>query len=182
MRAEKLSLPITLGILLLTFGAIIAAGVPVLLALSAVGTAIGLSALVSHLLPASDTLSSVILLIGMAVGVDYSLFYVRRTREERARGASRREAIDIAAQTSGRAVVVSGIAVVVAMSGLLLLGQRHLQLDGDRHHAGRRRCRARFADRAARRALAARRQGRPAAHPVRAPARDVTAPAGSGPR
>ncbi len=122
MRAEKLSLPITLGILLLTFGAIIAAGVPVLLALSAVGTAIGLSALVSHLQPASDTLNSVILLIGMAVGVDYSLFYVRRTREERARGASRREAIDIAAQTSGRAVVVSGIAVVVAMSGLLFSG------------------------------------------------------------
>jgi RND superfamily putative drug exporter len=122
MRAEKLSLPITLGILLLTFGAIIAAGVPVLLAMSAVGTAIGLSALVSHLQPASDTLNSVILLIGMAVGVDYSLFYVRRTREERARGASRREAIDIAAQTSGRAVVVSGIAVVVAMSGLLFSG------------------------------------------------------------
>ena len=67
-------------------------------------------------------MNSVILLIGMAVGVDYSLFYVRRTREERARGASRREAIDIAAQTSGRAVVVSGIAVVVAMSGLLFSG------------------------------------------------------------
>ena len=76
----------------------------------------------SHLLPVSDTLNSVILLIGMAVGVDYSLFYVRRTREERARGASRREAIDIAAATSGRAVVVSGIAVVVAMAGLLLSG------------------------------------------------------------
>ena len=149
-RAEKLSLPITLGILLLTFGALFAAGVPVLLALSAVGTAIGLSALVSHLLPVSDTLNSVILLIGMAVGVDYSLFYVRRTREERARGASRREAIDIAAATSGRAVVVSGIAVIVAMSGLLLSGQRGVQLDGGRHDARRRRGRARLADRAAR--------------------------------
>ena len=74
-------------------------------------------------MPTTDTLNSVILLIGMAVGVDYSLFYIRRTREERARGASRREAIDIAAQTSGRAIVVSGIAVVVAMSGLLLSGQ-----------------------------------------------------------
>jgi RND superfamily putative drug exporter len=121
--AERLSLPITLGILLLTFGALFAAGVPLLLALSAVGTAIGLSALVSHLLPVDDTLNSVILLIGMAVGVDYSLFYVRRTREERARGATRREAIDIAAATSGRAVVVSGLAVLVAMSGLLLSGQ-----------------------------------------------------------
>lgn len=121
-RAETLSLPITLGILLLTFGALFAAGVPLLLALSAVGTSIGLAGLVSHLLPVSDTLNSVILLIGMAVGVDYSLFYVRRAREERARGASRREAIDIAAATSGRAVVVSGVAVVVAMAGLLLSG------------------------------------------------------------
>lgn len=121
-RAETLSLPITLGILLLTFGALFAAGVPLLLALSAVGTAIGLSSLVSHLLPVSDTLNSVILLIGMAVGVDYSLFYVRRTREERGRGASRRQAIDIAAATSGHAVVISGIAVIVAMAGLLLSG------------------------------------------------------------
>jgi RND superfamily putative drug exporter len=121
-RAETLSLPISLGILLLTFGALFAAGVPVLLALSAVGTSIGLAGLVSHLLPVSDSLNSVILLIGMAVGVDYSLFYVRRTREERARGASRREAIDIAAATSGRAVVVSGVAVIVAMAGLLLSG------------------------------------------------------------
>jgi putative drug exporter of the RND superfamily len=121
-RAESLSLPISLAILLLTFGALFAAGVPVLLALSAVGTAIGLSGLVSHVLPVSDSLNSVILLIGMAVGVDYSLFYVRRSREERARGASRREAIDIAAATSGRAVVVSGVAVIVAMAGLLLSG------------------------------------------------------------
>jgi RND superfamily putative drug exporter len=121
-RAETLSLPISLGILLLTFGALFAAGVPVLLALSAVGTSIGLAGLVSHVLPVSDSLNSVILLIGMAVGVDYSLFYVRRTREERARGATRREAIDIAAATSGRAVVVSGVAVIVAMAGLLLSG------------------------------------------------------------
>ncbi len=121
-RAETLSMPITLGILLLTFGALFAAGVPLLLALSAVATSIGLAGLVSHLLPVSDTLNSVILLIGMAVGVDYSLFYVRRAREERARGSSRREAIDIAAATSGRAVVVSGVAVVVAMAGLLLSG------------------------------------------------------------
>jgi RND superfamily putative drug exporter len=121
-RAETLSLPVTLGILLLTFGALFAAGIPVLLALSAVATAIGFAALVSHLFPVSDTLSSVILLIGMAVGVDYSLFYVRRSREERAKGADRRQAIDIAAATSGRAVVVSGIAVVVAMAGLLLAG------------------------------------------------------------
>ena len=121
-RAERLSLPITLGILLLTFGALIAAAVPLILAASAVAAAIGLSALVSHVVPVMDALNSVILLIGMAVGVDYSLFYVRRAREERARGASRADSIELAASTSGRAVVVSGIAVFVAMSGLLLTG------------------------------------------------------------
>ncbi|MGN8247117.1 MMPL family transporter [Cellulomonas soli] len=122
-RAELLSLPITFGILLLTFGALFAAGVPVLLALSAVGTAIGLASLVSQVMPATQTLSSVVLLVGMAVGVDYSLFYVRRMREELAHGGTRSHAIDVAAATSGRAVVTSGIAVVVSMCGLLLSGQ-----------------------------------------------------------
>ncbi|MFN8121350.1 MAG: MMPL family transporter [Thermoleophilia bacterium] len=121
-RAELLSLPVTLGILLLAFGALFAAGVPVLLALSAVAGALGLTAIVSQVLPVSDAVNSVVLLIGMAVGVDYSLFYVRRAREERARGASARGALDVAAATSGRAVVVSGLAVVVAMAGLLLSG------------------------------------------------------------
>lgn len=121
-RAELLSLPVTLGILLLAFGALFAAGVPVLLALSAVGGALGLTAMVSQLLPVSEAVSSVVLLIGMAVGVDYSLFYVRRAREERARGAGARAALDVAAATSGRAVIVSGVAVIVAMAGLLLSG------------------------------------------------------------
>ena len=121
-RAELLSLPVTLVILLLTFGSLLAAGVPLLLALSAVAAAIGLSAFVSQVVPTMDALSSVILLIGMAVGVDYSLFYVRRAREERGQGAERHDAIELAARTSGRAVLVSGVAVFVAMSGLLLSG------------------------------------------------------------
>ena len=179
-RAETLSLPVTLGILLLTFGALFAAGVPVLLALSAVATAIGFAALVSHLFPVSDTLSSVILLIGMAVGVDYSLFYVRRSREERAKGADRRQAIDIAAATSGRAVVVSGIAVVRRHGRPAAGRQRRVQLDGRRHHAGRRCRRPRVADRPACRALAARRQGGPAADPARAPPPTTRWRAGSG--
>jgi RND superfamily putative drug exporter len=119
-KAELFSIPITLVILLVAFGALIAAGVPLLLSLSSVAAALGLSAFASHVMPASDSLSSVVLLIGMAVGVDYSLFYVRREREERARGASRLEAIEIAAETSGHAVVVSGVAVVVAMAGLFV--------------------------------------------------------------
>ncbi|MFB4320177.1 MMPL family transporter [Actinomadura sp. 21ATH] len=117
-RAEFISLPLTLLIMLAVFGAVIAAGVPVLLALSSVGAAIGLSALVSHLLPATGVINNVILLMGMAVGVDYSLFYLKREREERRRG--RADAIEIAAETSGHTVVVSGGTVIVAMAGLYL--------------------------------------------------------------
>lgn len=121
-RAEKLSLPITLLILLIAFGALIAAGVPVLLAMSSVAAALGLSTLASHLLPATDATASVVLLIGLAVGVDYSLFYIRREREERALGRKHLDAVEIAAETSGRAVVVSGIAVIISMAGLFLAG------------------------------------------------------------
>lgn len=120
VRAELFSIPVTLVILLIAFGALIAAGVPVLLALSAVGSAIGLAALASHLVPAFDSVNNVILLIGMAVGVDYSLFYLRREREERARGAGHLDAVEIAAATSGHAVVVSGLAVIISMSGMFL--------------------------------------------------------------
>jgi RND superfamily putative drug exporter len=121
-KAEFISLPVTLLIMLVAFGAIIAAGVPVLLALSSVASAFGLSALVSHVLPSVDTISSIILLMGMAVGVDYSLFYLKREREERANGNSHVRAVEIAAATSGHAVVVSGFAVIVSMAGLYLAG------------------------------------------------------------
>ena len=89
-RAEYSSLPVTLIILLIAFGALVAAGLPVLLAFSGVLATIGLSALASHVVAAGDATKSVILLIGMAVGVDYSLFYLRREREERARASRRR--------------------------------------------------------------------------------------------
>jgi putative drug exporter of the RND superfamily len=121
-KAEFISVPVTLIILLVVFGALIAAGVPILLALSSVGAAMGLSALASYLVPTNDMLASVVLLIGMAVGVDYSLFYIRRDREERARGDSVDHAIAVTAATSGRAVVVSGLTVMIAMAGMFLAG------------------------------------------------------------
>ena len=116
--AGTFSLPVTLAILLVAFGAIIAAGVPLLLALSAVGAATGLNALISHVLPTIDTANSMILLMGMAVGVDYSLFYVKRARAERHRGHSQLDAVEIAAETAGHSVLVSGFAVIVSMAGL----------------------------------------------------------------
>ena len=121
-RAEKLSLPLTFLILLVAFGAFVAAGVPVLLAFSAVLASLGLSSLVSHVAHASGATSSVILLIGMAVGVDYSLFYVKREREERAAGHEGREAVHRAAATSGQAVLISGATVLIAMAGMLFAG------------------------------------------------------------
>ncbi|MFI7676489.1 MMPL family transporter [Actinophytocola sp. NPDC049390] len=120
LKAELISVPVTLLIMLIAFGAIIAAGVPVLLAMSAVGAAFGLSALASHFVPAVDSLGSMIVLMGMAVGVDYSLFYLKREREERQKGMTHTSAVEIAAATSGHSVVVSGIAVIVSMAGLYL--------------------------------------------------------------
>ena len=119
--AEVISLPVTLLLMALAFGALIAAGIPVLLALGSVAATMGISAAVSHVFPAEPTVGSMIVLIGMAVGVDYSLFYLKREREERARGRSTLDAVEIAAQTSGHSILVSGFAVAAAMSGLLLV-------------------------------------------------------------
>ena len=121
-KAEKLSIPFTLVVLLLAFGSLVAAGIPVLLAFSAVLAAIGLNEVLSHLVPAADAARSVILLVGMAVGVDYSLFYVRREREERAAGLEPHSALARAAATSGLAVLISGGTVLIAMAGMFFAG------------------------------------------------------------
>jgi uncharacterized membrane protein YdfJ with MMPL/SSD domain len=123
-KAEFLSLPITLIILILAFGALVAAGVPLLLGLTAVMATLGLVAIPSQFVPMDDTVSSVVLLVGLAVGVDYTLFYLRREREEKARGAGKLEAVHTAAATSGRAVLVSGFTVMVAMAGMFFAGGR----------------------------------------------------------
>jgi uncharacterized membrane protein YdfJ with MMPL/SSD domain len=121
-QAEFTSLPITLIILVLAFGALVAALVPLLLAATAVAAAIGLLGPLSQIWPVDESASSVILLIGLAVGVDYSMFYLRREREERARGAGEEAALETAAATSGRAVLISGITVAVAMAGMYFAG------------------------------------------------------------
>jgi uncharacterized membrane protein YdfJ with MMPL/SSD domain len=122
-KAELTSLPITLLILVVVFGSLLAAGLPLLLALTAVGATIGLLGPVSHVFgPVAEQISSVILLIGLAVGVDYSIFYLRREREERAAGAGERASLEAAAATSGRAILVSGFTVMVAMAGMYIAG------------------------------------------------------------
>jgi RND superfamily putative drug exporter len=141
---EELSLPITLVILVLAFGALVAAAVPLLLGLTSVAAAFGALGLVSHLAPNSSSTSSIVLLIGLAVGIDYSLFYIRREREERRRGygSARRpgrrsgaggranrpagqlasSALDAAAASVGRAILISGVTVMIALAGLLITG------------------------------------------------------------
>jgi uncharacterized membrane protein YdfJ with MMPL/SSD domain len=122
--AGERSIPITIIVLLLVFGALVAVGVPLLLALSGVIATIGLVALPSHIVPMDQNVAAVVLLIGLAVGVDYSLFYLKREREERAAGKSSRAAIEAAAATSGRSVLISGFTVMIAMAGMMFSGDK----------------------------------------------------------
>jgi uncharacterized membrane protein YdfJ with MMPL/SSD domain len=121
-KAGLLSLPVTLVILLIAFGALFAAGIPLLLALTSVIATMFLIALPSHLMAVDAQIKEVILLIGLAVGVDYSLFYLKREREERSRGRSESAALEAAAATSGRSVLISGCTVMVAMAGMFFAG------------------------------------------------------------
>jgi RND superfamily putative drug exporter len=121
-QAFVTSLPITLLILLIAFGALVAAAVPLILALTAVLATIGIIAILSHISPVDQSINEVILLIGLAVGVDYSMFYLRREREERESGRTEEASLAVAAATSGRAVLVSGLTVMLAMAGMYLGG------------------------------------------------------------
>jgi putative drug exporter of the RND superfamily len=121
-KAEVTSVPITVVLLLAVFGALIAAGIPVLLAGAAVTATISLLAIPSRWLPIGSGTSEVVLILGMAVGIDYSLFYLRREREERAAGRSFADALRIAAATSGKAIVISGLTVMISLAGLFLTG------------------------------------------------------------
>jgi RND superfamily putative drug exporter len=123
-QAGERSIPLTLIVLLVVFGALVAAGVPLLLALSAVAATLGLVALPSHIVPMDQNVAAVLLLVGLAVGVDYSLFYLKREREERAAGRPHRAAIEAAAATSGRAVLISGFTVMIAMAGMMFSGDK----------------------------------------------------------
>jgi RND superfamily putative drug exporter len=123
-KAQKLSLPITLAILVIAFGSLVAAGIPVLLAITGVMATIGLISIPSQFSGVDQSINEVVLLVGMAVGVDYSLFYLRRQREERAAGKSNEAALEAAAATSGRSVLISGLTVMVAMAGMYFTGDK----------------------------------------------------------
>lgn len=121
-KAELFSIPLTLVILVLAFGALVAASVPLILGVTSVLAAMGGLGLISQLYPVADTSTSLIVLLGLAVGVDYSLFYIRREREERRRGSAPDAALAATAATVGRAIVIAGLTVVIGLSGLLITG------------------------------------------------------------
>ncbi|MGZ5359407.1 MAG: MMPL family transporter [Solirubrobacterales bacterium] len=122
-KAGSISLPLTMLILAVALGGLVAAGVPLLLALTGVMATMALVAIPSQLFPLDSNVGALVLLIGLAVGVDYSLFYMRREREERARGLSPQESLQAAAATSGRAVLISGLTVMIAMAGMFITGE-----------------------------------------------------------
>ncbi|MGZ4166464.1 MAG: MMPL family transporter [Solirubrobacteraceae bacterium] len=121
-HAELLSLPITLIILIVAFGALVAAIVPLLLGLTSVAGALGALGVVSHIAPQGNPTPSVVVLVGLAVGVDYSLFYIRREREERRAGRDPDAALTAATASIGRAIVVAALTVMVGLAGLTFTG------------------------------------------------------------
>ena len=159
-KAGLISIPLTILILMIVLGSLVGAMIPLLVALSAIAATTGLLALSSQAIPASDSIMEVILLIGLAVGVDYSLFYMRREREERRAGRSATAALEAAAATSGRAVLISGITVLIAMAGMFLYRRQDLHVLLGRRDARRRRRDDRLAHRPACRARQARRRCR----------------------
>ena len=121
-HAELVSLPITLIILILAFGALVAAVVPLMLGLTSVAGALGALGVISQIAPEGQPTASVVVLIGLAVGVDYSLFYIRREREERQSGRASEAALTAATASVGRAIVVAALTVMVGLAGLTFTG------------------------------------------------------------
>jgi RND superfamily putative drug exporter len=121
-RAGILNVPITLAILILAFGALIAAIVPLVLALVAVFVALGALAAISQGFPLFEGYTQIVLLIGLATGIDYSLFVISRYRNERGAGLSKEDALRVAMGTSGKAIVFAGATTVFAVAGMFLVG------------------------------------------------------------
>jgi uncharacterized membrane protein YdfJ with MMPL/SSD domain len=121
-RSHLISTVLMLVILLAAFGAVVAAGLPLVLGATAVAATVGLLGPVSQLYALPADVAELAVIIGLAVGVDYAMFYSRRVMEERDRGHSAEAAVEVAAATSGRAVLISGMTVLTAMAGLLFAG------------------------------------------------------------
>ncbi len=120
-QGEMIGIVVALVILIVVFGAVVAAGLPVVLALLSIFVAVGATALVSNVIEMSNFVVFIITMIGLAVGIDYSLFIVQRFREERGHGHEKIEAIAIAGATASRTVFFSGMAVAIALAGMMIM-------------------------------------------------------------
>lgn len=120
-KAELVTFPVTLIVLVLVFGSVVAAGLPVLLALVSLGMTVGLLWLLTLVMPLSIYVTNTASVIGIGVGIDYALFIVTRFREALAAGRSPRDAVVESVATSGRSVAVSGLTVVVALAGMFMV-------------------------------------------------------------
>ncbi|MDA1257032.1 MAG: MMPL family transporter [Chloroflexi bacterium] len=127
---ETIGIGIAIIILALVFGAVVAAFIPIILAIVAVFTAIGLTGIIGQFVELNEFVPNIITMMGLAVGIDYSLFILSRYREERAKGLDRQAAIDASGRTAGRAVFFSGVTVVLALLGMLLIPERTFQAFG----------------------------------------------------
>ncbi len=120
-KGEGIGMPIAIVILLIVFGTVVAASLPIFLALIAITLAVALTAILGHLFSVSIFAVNMITLIGLAVGIDYSLFIVSRFREELTHGRSTIDAVAVAGGTAARAVFFSGMTVVLALCALLVV-------------------------------------------------------------
>ena len=121
VRGETFGIAIALIILLLVFGALVAALIPILVAAISIVIALGIAAIIGQIWPLSFFVQFVATMIGLAVGIDYSLIIIQRYREERTRGLDKLAAIEKAGGTANRTVLFSGITVVLALIGMLLV-------------------------------------------------------------
>ena len=121
-RAGIINLPITLAILVLAFGAVLAALVPLIIAFVAIFVAMGALAIISQAFPLAEVYQQVVLLIGLATGIDYSLFVITRYRNERRAGRTKEEALQVASGTSGKAIFFAAVTTVFAVAGMFLIG------------------------------------------------------------
>jgi putative drug exporter of the RND superfamily len=130
VTGETIGVAIALIILALVFGAVVSAFIPIILAIAAIFTAIGLTAVVGQFMELNEFVPNILSMMGLAVGIDYSLFILSRYKEERERGLDKQAAIEAAGGTAGRAVVFSGLTVVLAMLGMLIIPERTFQAFG----------------------------------------------------
>jgi RND superfamily putative drug exporter len=127
---ESIGIAVALIILALVFGSVVAAFIPIILAIVAIFAALGVAGVVGQIYDLNEFVPNIMTMMGLAVGIDYSLFILSRYREERNRGLTKQQAIEASSGSAGRAVVFSGFTVVLALLGMLIIPERTFQVFG----------------------------------------------------